>query len=120
MGGTAQDASHTRIRTSWRVSIGTEGRERWMEPKENKGLHRRITSGEEEEEEDIDPLVNQQGCGRVYAQLETCLGEHDRDWRACQAQVEALKDCYRNAKENDRGRRIDKKHHEKTEREHES
>ena len=66
-----------------------------MEGKGERHVHERITFGEEEE--DIDPLVDQQGCGRVYAQLETCLGEHDRDWRACQDQVKALRDCYQKA-----------------------
>ena len=70
-------------------------RARWMEGKGERHVHERITFGEEEE--DIDPLVDQQGCGRVYAQLETCLGEHDRDWRACQDQVKALRDCYQKA-----------------------
>lgn len=31
-----------------------------------------------------DPRTDQQGCGRVYQKLETCLGEQNRDWRACQ------------------------------------
>jgi len=77
---------------------------RWMEGKGERHVHERITSGEEEEE-DIDPLVDQQGCGRVYAQLETCLGEHDRDWRACQAQVKALRDCYQQAKRKETNRK---------------
>merc|ERR1711976_311539 len=61
--------------------------------------HQRWTAeGKEEEEEDyIDPLVDQQGCGKVYARLETCLGENDRDWRRCQAEVVALKECYQKA-----------------------
>lgn len=42
----------------------------------------------------IDPQTDQQGCGKVYAQLEECLGDNSRDWRACQAEVKALKDCY--------------------------
>ncbi|KAK9830072.1 hypothetical protein WJX72_009597 [[Myrmecia] bisecta] len=54
--------------------------------------HQRSTSGEEDE--DIDPLVDQQGCGKVYAKLEVCLGENNRDWRACQKEVHALQACY--------------------------
>ena len=30
-------------------------------------------------------LLHAQGCGKVYAQLEECLGDNSRDWRACQA-----------------------------------
>ena len=43
---------------------------------------------------DIDPMVDQQGCGRLYAQLEECLGEHDRDWRRCQSELKAFRGCY--------------------------
>eukprot|EP00241_Pyramimonas_parkeae_P013599 CAMPEP_0114256630 /NCGR_PEP_ID=MMETSP0058-20121206/18273_1 /TAXON_ID=36894 /ORGANISM="Pyramimonas parkeae, CCMP726" /LENGTH=72 /DNA_ID=CAMNT_0001371245 /DNA_START=301 /DNA_END=522 /DNA_ORIENTATION=+ len=57
--------------------------------------HARITTGEEDE--DIDPMVDQQGCGKVYAMLEECLGENDRDWRKCQDEVEKLKVCYQRA-----------------------
>ena len=35
--------------------------------------HKRITTGEDDE--DIDPLVDQQGCGRVYAKLEVGRGK---------------------------------------------
>lgn len=44
--------------------------------------------------DDDDGLINQQGCGKLYLQLEECLGEHDRDWRKCQAEVKAWKSCY--------------------------
>ena len=40
-----------------------------------------------------DPLINQDGCGRFYGLLETCLGEHGRDWRKCQAELQAWKKC---------------------------
>lgn len=32
-------------------------------------VHQRRTTGEEEDD-DIDPMVDQQGCGKVYAKLE--------------------------------------------------
>mmetsp|Transcript_10226 Transcript_10226/g.18461 ORF Transcript_10226/g.18461 Transcript_10226/m.18461 type:complete len:83 (-) Transcript_10226:152-400(-) len=55
--------------------------------------------GQDQEEDDfIDPLVDQQGCGKVYAALEVCLGDNDRDWRKCQAEVQALRDCYARSK----------------------
>ena len=44
--------------------------------------------------DDDDGLINQQGCAKLYLQLEECLGEHDRDWRKCQAEVKAWKSCY--------------------------
>eukprot|EP00898_Chlorokybus_atmophyticus_P005585 jgi/Chlat1/6027/Chrsp4S06207 len=34
--------------------------------------------------DDVEAMVNQQGCGRAYAALEECMGEHSRDWRKCQ------------------------------------
>lgn len=59
--------------------------------------HKRFTSSVDDS--DIDPLVNQQGCGKVYSQLEECLGEKNRDWRLCQKEVKALQECYAKAKE---------------------
>lgn len=35
-------------------------------------------------------------CGlrrAAYLRLEECLGEHDRDWRRCQNEVQALRAC---------------------------
>ena len=63
--------------------------------------HERVTKSNAEattaEEEEVDPLVNQQGCGRIYALLEDCLADTDRDWRKCQPQVQALKACHSKA-----------------------
>ena len=39
---------------------------------------------------DDDGLINQQGCGQLYLKLEECLGEHERDWRRCQAEARPL------------------------------
>jgi hypothetical protein len=41
-----------------------------------------------------DSLLNQQGCGALYAALEDCLGEHERDWTKCQPEVKAFGRCY--------------------------
>lgn len=50
--------------------------------------------GEGEEEEEEDPYVTQLAdCSQVYLQLETCLGEHDRDWTKCQDLVKKLQAC---------------------------
>ena len=36
---------------------------------------------------DVGELIEKTGCSEVYEHLEECLGEHDRDWRRCQARV---------------------------------
>eukprot|EP01051_Picozoa_sp_SAG22_P006010 SAG22_NODE_378_length_11517_cov_26.335523_9_plen_83_part_00 len=43
--------------------------------------------------DDDDPIINQDGCGKFYGLLEQCLGEGGRDWRRCQAQLQAWKQC---------------------------
>ncbi len=43
---------------------------------------------------DDDPAVAALGeCAPAYAALEACLGERGRDWRRCQAEVAALREC---------------------------
>ena len=32
-------------------------------------------------------------CRDLYGILEECLGDHGRDWRRCQAELEAFKRC---------------------------
>ena len=32
-------------------------------------------------------------CRDLYGILEECLGDHERDWRRCQAELEAFKRC---------------------------
>ncbi|CAL8468590.1 g8130 [Coccomyxa elongata] len=46
------------------------------------------------DDEDFDEYVDQQGCGKAYSKLEVCLAENNRDWRSCQKEVQAWKDCY--------------------------
>jgi len=41
-------------------------------------------------------MIEEHPCSSVYFVLEECLGVHDRDWRACQAEVAALKLCNKN------------------------
>ena len=38
--------------------------------------------------------MNQQGCGALYDKLEECLGETDRDFRACKRELQAFRECY--------------------------
>ena len=42
---------------------------------------------------DIEAIIAAHPCSESYASLEVCLGEQDRDWRKCQAEVLALKEC---------------------------
>jgi hypothetical protein len=49
--------------------------------------------------DDDDPIINQDGCGRFYGLLEECMGEHNRDWRKCQAQLQAWRVCSERAKQ---------------------
>lgn len=42
---------------------------------------------------DIDDMIERMGCAKDYYKLEDCLGEFDRDWTKCQAQVKQLRLC---------------------------
>lgn len=42
---------------------------------------------------DIDDMIERMGCSKDYYKLEDCLGEYDRDWTKCQAQVKQLRLC---------------------------
>lgn len=56
--------------------------------------HKTHDSEQKEEEEEEDPYVTQLSeCSDIYLKLETCLAEHDRDWRRCQTLVKSLQDC---------------------------
>ena len=41
----------------------------------------------------IEDMIEKSGCSSTYYALEECLGENDRKWQACQAEVRALKKC---------------------------
>lgn len=36
------------------------------------------------DDDEVEKVIKQHGCQAAYYKLEECLGEHDRDWRACQ------------------------------------
>ena len=38
-------------------------------------------------------MIARGGCAEAYYALELCMGESDRVWAACQAQVRALRRC---------------------------
>jgi hypothetical protein len=44
---------------------------------------------------DIEKMIakHQGPCAALYYAFEECLGEHDREFRACQPQVAALREC---------------------------
>ena len=55
----------------------------------HKGSNSIATNGEV----NIEDMIEKSGCSKIYFALEECLGENDRKWQACQAEVKALKKC---------------------------
>ncbi|XP_062231338.1 uncharacterized protein LOC133928856 [Phragmites australis] len=53
----------------------------------------------DEEDESVRQLNE---CATIYLSLQACLVESNRNWKACQAQVQALKACQ--AKRNKNGK----------------
>lgn len=54
---------------------------------------------------DIEQVLELHGCREAYERLEACLGEHDRDWSACQEPLKLLRDCYENSRQGAAGQR---------------
>lgn len=46
---------------------------------------------------DIDRLTNLQGCGRFYQAVVECLNSSDKDYRLCQTEIRAFKNCYKHS-----------------------
>jgi hypothetical protein len=44
-------------------------------------------------EVDLAEMIEKSKCSELYYRLEECLGEYNREWRKCQVEVKALKDC---------------------------
>ena len=42
---------------------------------------------------DVGKIIESSGCATEYFALEECLGETDRDFRACKPAMDALKRC---------------------------
>ena len=42
---------------------------------------------------DVGKIIESSGCATEYFALEDCLGETDRDFRACKPAMDALKRC---------------------------
>ena len=55
-------------------------------------------AGSQSDIPDIDDMINANPCAKFYMQLEDCLVDSDRNWKICQPQVRALKECSTNAK----------------------
>ncbi|CAL4893490.1 unnamed protein product [Urochloa decumbens] len=52
----------------------------------------------DEEDESVKQLNE---CATIYLSLQDCLIESNRNWKACQAQVQALKACQAKRNKND-------------------
>ncbi|PUZ66056.1 hypothetical protein GQ55_3G276200 [Panicum hallii var. hallii] len=52
----------------------------------------------DEEDESVKQLNE---CATIYISLQDCLVESNRNWKACQAQVQALKACQAKRNKND-------------------
>jgi cytochrome c oxidase assembly factor 4 len=52
----------------------------------------------DEEDESVKQLNE---CATIYLSLQDCLVESNRNWKACQAQVQALKACQAKRNKND-------------------
>lgn len=47
---------------------------------------------EDEEEDPLDQLITRSGCASFHFAVQECMAQH-QDWRQCQPQVQAFKDC---------------------------
>ena len=47
---------------------------------------------EEEEEDKLEAAIRKTGCSDENYAVQDCMFEH-RDWRKCQSQVQAFKEC---------------------------
>ncbi|CAN1854166.1 hypothetical protein LINPERHAP1_LOCUS41251 [Linum perenne] len=58
-------------------------------------------SDADEEDESVKQLRE---CSSIYLSLQDCLVNTDRNWKACQKEVQALKACNERRKEHDQGK----------------
>jgi hypothetical protein len=42
---------------------------------------------------DLDDRIESSGCATAYRLLDSCMVEHNRDWRKCQNEVLELRKC---------------------------
>ncbi|XP_061102862.1 cytochrome c oxidase assembly factor 4 homolog, mitochondrial-like [Conger conger] len=46
----------------------------------------------EDEEDPVDQMISRTGCAELHYAVQECMAEH-QDWRKCQPQVQAFKEC---------------------------
>ncbi|XP_034033318.1 cytochrome c oxidase assembly factor 4 homolog, mitochondrial [Thalassophryne amazonica] len=49
-------------------------------------------SRNEDEDDPVDQMISRTGCADLHYAVQECMAEH-QDWRACQNQVQAFKNC---------------------------
>ncbi|NXU60013.1 COA4 factor, partial [Turnix velox] len=47
---------------------------------------------EEDEEDPVDTMISRTGCATQHQELQECMAQ-ERDWRFCQNQLRAFRDC---------------------------
>ncbi|XP_061430925.1 cytochrome c oxidase assembly factor 4 homolog, mitochondrial [Lethenteron reissneri] len=52
------------------------------------------SAGDDEEEDPVDAMIARTGCAASHYAVQECMAA-TRDWRRCQPQVAALRDCMR-------------------------
>ncbi|KAJ1262826.1 hypothetical protein BS78_09G139600 [Paspalum vaginatum] len=62
-------------------------------------LHPLHVTDTDEEDENVKQLKE---CAGIYLSLQDCLAESNRNWKACQAHVQALKACQAKRDKSDR------------------
>ncbi|KAI9196282.1 hypothetical protein LWI28_022577 [Acer negundo] len=59
----------------------------------------------QDDADDDDENVKQlQECSSIYLSLQDCLVNTNRNWKSCQKEVQALKECHQRKKKNDKGK----------------
>ncbi|XP_029375051.1 cytochrome c oxidase assembly factor 4 homolog, mitochondrial [Echeneis naucrates] len=46
----------------------------------------------DDEDDPVEQMISRTGCTELHYAVQECMAEH-QDWRACQKQVQAFKDC---------------------------
>ncbi|CAG2122284.1 unnamed protein product [Medioppia subpectinata] len=66
-----------------------------MSTQGSQGFHnyeRPVRSGDDEEEDPLETMLNKTGCKELHYSLQDCMAEH-RDWRQCKDLVQQFKEC---------------------------
>nr|PNR60972.1 hypothetical protein PHYPA_003765 [Physcomitrium patens] len=65
----------------------------WCSPSPHKSKPKSKVEEHGKEEEEDENVQQLEDCARFYKRLEDCLVKTDRNWRACQNEVKALREC---------------------------